>query len=438
MRMSTSSLRNALGRAWLLARTRVARDASSLLAGYATRVVLQAFGFVLIARALGAADLGAFAAVIALATLLSPFVELGAYSLAVRDITSGRSERAVIGTTLALTFVALPFALAVLHIVRMLAFPNIGSVTTVALGIGTFLGARLTSLFKGVSVARGEVAAAATIEAMTGVLYAAGAATIFASHGSLETWSFVYCGQSLAVGGGGLAILLRRFGRPNWTLGDVALRVREGIHFGIGTLAQNANTEFDKALLARLSTFESAGIYSASQRVVAVAIVPAMALFGAVYRRFFKSGPNALAESRGFARKLLPHAALYGVLASLSLLVAAPLTTRLFGGEFGGTVSAVRWLAPLVTIQVLSYPFLDALTGSGLQSVRTIAQVGAVSLGVILNLALDESFGWRGAAIASLVSQFALLVFCAVGSPVVATLLERRRRGIGHREAPTS
>jgi O-antigen/teichoic acid export membrane protein len=413
----------ALGR---LVREGVARDTSFLFVGFSGRVLAQALGFVLLARALGPADLGRFSATLAVTVLLTPFVELGAYNLAVRDITAGIEERRVLGSTLALTALALPPALAVLLVLSRVLLPAIAWPAVVAIGVGNLVGARLTSLFRGVFVGRGEVWGAGAIEAAAGLLYLAGALVVSATAGTFHTWAWIYCAQSVGVGLAGLLVLVGRFGWPRWTVGAVRARLGEGIHFGIGSVAQNANAELDKALLARLSSLESAGVYAASTRALAVAITPAMAFFGAVYRRFFRAGAEGLPASRRLAFEVAPAALGYGLLAAAGIAIAAPLLARFFGKGFSDAASTLRWIAPLVAIEVLTYPFLDALTGAGLQPIRTLAQVGALGLGVVMNLLLDARFGWRGAATASLVSQGALLAFAVFAAPAAARVAGRR------------
>src|SRR5947209_6974279 len=52
-----------------------------MMAGYAVRLGCQTIVFIWVARLLGPGAFGAFAASMALANLLTPFVDLGAYSL---------------------------------------------------------------------------------------------------------------------------------------------------------------------------------------------------------------------------------------------------------------------------------------------------------------------------------------------------------------------
>jgi O-antigen/teichoic acid export membrane protein len=405
---------------WRMARTQVAREASWLLAGHALRVVAQSLGFVLVARALGPSELGSFSAVVGITTLLSPFVHLGAYSLAIRDVVDGVPERQVTGNYLALTTFTLPLALLALLALGRVALPAAPWSAVLGVGLGNLLGVRLTSVFRGVHVARSEVWAAGVLEASSGLAYVLGALVLSRRAGTFVTWAWIYCAQNLAVGVAGVGVLAWRFGRPSSTMGDIRRRLTDGLHFGIGNLAENANAELDKAVLLRLASAGDAGIFAASSRAVAVAMVPVSAFFGAIYRRFFHSGQGGLSASRALALRVAPAALLYGLFAWACIGLGAPWVAALFGRGFADSASVLRWLAPLVLLQTLTYPFLDALTGARMQPVRAVAQIGALAVGLALNLALDARMGWKGAAIASLASQGALLAFASLGAPRLA------------------
>jgi O-antigen/teichoic acid export membrane protein len=405
-----------------LVRSGLARDTSWLLAGQVSRVLAQSLGFVLIARTLGPSDLGTFAAIVGVSTLLSPFVNLGAYSLAIRDVVDGVTERHVTGNYLALTSLTLPVAMVALLLLAELLVPAAPWLTVAGVGLGTLLGGRLTSLFRGIHVARGEVWAAGMIEAALGAAYVAGAAVLAWMGGTFELWAWIYCAHALGVGALGIAALVARFGRPEWTFENVRRRLSDGMHFGIGNLAENANAELDKAVLLRLASAEDAGLYAASHRVVAVALVPSMALFGAMYRRYFKAGQSGLADSRAVAWRLVPAIVAYGLFAWAAIAIGAPVAAMLFGAEFGETTSVVRWLAPMVLLYTMTIPFLDALTGARLQPLRAYGLVAALGVGLLLNVLLDGRLGWKGAAIATLASQAFLLFFALVSAPRLARL----------------
>src|ERR1035441_1202794 len=67
-----------------------ARDTGHLTAGQGLRLLIQAIYFVLIARILGPSNYGAFAAIVALAGVLSPFSGLGTSNLFIKNVRSGK------------------------------------------------------------------------------------------------------------------------------------------------------------------------------------------------------------------------------------------------------------------------------------------------------------------------------------------------------------
>src|SRR5580700_1395377 len=80
-----------------LDRTLAEKSSSSLaqntlwaLAGYGTRLLIQAAYFIVIARSLGPGQYGGFVAATALANLISPFVGLGGGNLLIKNVARNR------------------------------------------------------------------------------------------------------------------------------------------------------------------------------------------------------------------------------------------------------------------------------------------------------------------------------------------------------------
>src|SRR5579863_9057796 len=73
-----------------LKRSSIAKDTGHLTIGQGLRLVLQATYFVAIARILGPTSYGAFASIIALTGIFTPFAGWGANSLFVKNVRSGK------------------------------------------------------------------------------------------------------------------------------------------------------------------------------------------------------------------------------------------------------------------------------------------------------------------------------------------------------------
>jgi O-antigen/teichoic acid export membrane protein len=95
----------------------------------------------------------------------------------------------------------------------------------------------------------------------------------------------------------------------------------------------------------------------------------------------------------------------YGVLAAATLYLVAPALPVILGDEYRQAVAAVRWLAILPLLKALHYFGADALTGAGYQGVRTMLLVGIAVVNILLNAWLIPLYSWRGAAVATIVSD---------------------------------
>lgn len=220
---------------------------------------------------------------------------------------------------------------------------------------------------------------------------------------------WLYLLQSVLIGAAALSWTIMSYGRPSVGRVDLRERFQEGLHFAVGTSAQNAYTDVDKIMLPRLAGLEAVGIYTGAFRFVVVAFLPLNAFLGALYPRFFEAGQYGYSAARQVAWRALPITAAYGLLACTGLWLAAPLLPRLLGPGFGESVQALRALSVLLLVQSLYFPFADALTGSGLQRVRTAGQVGSLICNIGLNLVLIPRLGWLGAVYSSITTQVMLL-----------------------------
>jgi O-antigen/teichoic acid export membrane protein len=185
--------------------------------------------------------------------------------------------------------------------------------------------------------------------------------------------------------------------------------------------------DLDKTMLARLSTLQATGAYTAAYRVVDMALTPLRAVLAAAYPRFFAAGAEGLEGSLVLVRKLAPATVGYCALAGLALLAGADLVPLLLGSSYDGAVGALRGLAALPLLKVAHYLAADALTGAGRQGVRSTWQLAVALANVVLNLVLIPAHGLAGAVVASLVCDGALAV-ALWGVVAVGVRRARRRR----------
>jgi O-antigen/teichoic acid export membrane protein len=174
------------------------------------------------------------------------------------------------------------------------------------------------------------------------------------------------------------------------------------VFFSIAGSAATVYNDIDKIMLSRLADLTATGVYAAAYRVIDVSMTPVRSLAAAAYPQFFRKGVDGLAATWRYARSLIAKAALYGALASAGIWLCAPVLPLILGPRYGEVVSAVRWLALIPLLRCLHSFMADALSGAGLQRVRTGIQVVIALVNIGLNLVILPRYSWRGAAWTSL------------------------------------
>jgi O-antigen/teichoic acid export membrane protein len=406
----------------------LAKGTAWMTASQAGRLLLQGATFVLVARALGARGFGAFAAALALVSVLSPFAALGSGNLLVMhlarrpDSFAGRWGAALMTVPIA----GVPLTLLALGGGKLLLPVPLALVLAIAVAELVF--ARLAELASQAFQGLERMPATALLATLPAVLRlgAALAFTLLMASRSPLVWSASYLVASAAAAVLCLAVVTSLLGRPRHERGFVAEYLRRGSWFALAQSSANVYTDIDKTMLARLGSLQAAGFYAVAYRVTAMAFAPVAGLLAATYARFFKRGEQGIRGSRELAVELLPAAAAYGLAAGAALYAVAPLLPHALGSDFANATGSLRWLAPLPLIQALYYLGGDALTGAGYQRSRTALQVGAAGLNAGLCLWLIPAYSWRGAAWATLVSLglLAAAMWAAVG--VISTRGEVR------------
>jgi O-antigen/teichoic acid export membrane protein len=410
------------------------RNTLWMAGGFGVRALFQFLYFVLLARALGPTEYGAFVGVLALVIFLSPFASWGSGNLLIKHVArdpSRFSERW--GAALATTLLSGGLLVLLAVLITGLVF---GWETALRLALpialGEMLGTRLSDVasqaFQAVQRMQGTTAiwAGMALARLVGVL------VLMALPGKASAflWAWVYAVSG--VGFGLLSVLWvnAALGRPRLSLRPMRGEWREGFYFAVSLSSQGAYNDMDKALLLRMVSDTVAGIYGAAYRLIDAAFIPVRALLYASYPRFFQEGGKGLASASLFARRLLLPALIMASGTTLALVALGPWLPRLLGKGFRASFEVLVWLLPVHFFRVLHYFPADALTGSGYQSLRTSVQLGVAGLNLLLNLWLIPLWGWKGAAVASWVSDGLLAVVLWGCVLVLSTKSQMPKKGV--------
>jgi O-antigen/teichoic acid export membrane protein len=401
----------------------LARNSVWMFMGYGVRIVVQAGYFILIARALGPREYGAFVGATALIAIVGPFAGIGAGNLLVKNVSRDKSLFSVYwGNALFVLFlsglVLLGFIVLVAHWILPPAIPLL---LIILICLSDLIGARITDIAAQAFQAMEQLGYTANFSLLPYLLRLISAGVVFAvwHHASAMTWGWFYLGSTVVSCAIALGVTNWKLGVPKLCLSRIPPELKEGFYFGAGLSAQTIYNDIDKTMLASLSTLDATGIYAAAYRVIDVAFTPVKSVLYAAYSNFFRSGQHGIAASYSYAKRLMPRMIGYSLLACAGLFLFAPLFPLVIGKEFARTVEALRWLAVLPILKSIHYFFADALSGAGYQGVRAGAQVFVALTNVGLNFWLIPAYSWRGAAWSSIACDGLLAVSLYVALRVV-------------------
>jgi O-antigen/teichoic acid export membrane protein len=386
-----------------------------MLLGYAGRLVFQTASFILLARLLGLENFGAFTAALAVVVLFAPLVELGGYPLVVKQVAQdATATHRYLGNALSILLFTTPIALIILTGLQYFLLPKISLVTLLLVAVSDFVGERTRMVVCAAFIAHQQHYKNAWLEVTAGALRLCLVGLLWLWGASLEHWALLYFLGGLTIGLIAYFWGVKSFGKFSSNLKEAFSNIPEGFFFSVGLAAQSAYADMDKAMLARLSTLEATGIYGVAYRLINLAYLPLNAFLSSVYPRLVKTGQDSFREAFVLSKRMFPVTALYGFFASLGLFVLAPLLPYVFGNEYIETVNALRWLAFVPFIQALYWIFADALTATGHQRLRSYAQLTTLALNILLNLFLIPTYSWKGAAIATFLSELTMLGIIAL------------------------
>ena len=389
--------------------TVLAKDTLWIAFGQVLRVGMQAAYFVLIARALGTRDFGAYVGVLAVVAVAAPFASLGSGSLLIKHVArTPHTFPQHWGKALATTLLTGTILLGIVTIVARVWLPaSISLRLVLAVGAADLLFVRLVDISAQAYQAYQRLPRTALLQLLLSPLRLVAAITLVTvtSTPTAVEWGMLYLVSALVGAGVALALVKRELGGPEFHVRQLGSELREGAFFSVSHSAQTSISDIDKAMLARLATLEATGVYAAAYRLVDVAFLPIGSLLVATYARFFQHGVQGVRATARYARRLLGLGACYGLLAGAALYLLAPTLPAILGDEYRGAITTVRWLAVLPLLKTIYYLGADALTGAGYQGARTMVQVSVAAVNVLLNVWLIPLYSWRGAAVATVLSE---------------------------------
>ena len=402
-----------------------------MMGGQFFAMVFQAVYFVLIGRALGSAEYGAFVGVASFLSALSQFSTVGMDLILIRDVSRDRSrfasawglslEIAVLGFVV-IGAIALLGGRFFLHGEAYWLIPGIA--------VSDCLFAKIALLSSKAFQSVGKFSFSAKVMATTNFTRALTAGCFYLyvlrihRSGTAQMWTNIYWISSLIAAIIGVWLVTWGIGMPRWKRIDLGILL-EGLSFSVSSSSISIYNDIDKTMLVSLGQYQAAGIYSAAYRIIDVASTPIYSIYAAAFPSFFREGAKSIRSALSLAIRLSRKTVAYSVLADIAMAVGASLLPSILGPSFAASASALRWLCLLPLIRCFHYAAGTTITGSVSQWYRTVQQISVALLNCVLNWLLIPRFSWQGAAAASLLSDG---ILAAMNWIVMIWLMRRQER----------
>ncbi len=380
-------------------------------------VLAAVFSVLLLIPRLGDVGYGAYAAIFALVGPITSFAHTGV-SLTVLEHTVGNRERgsdvmrSCLGFSMLLSTIAAPLVVIVTSIIN----PKLGVWPAVLIVFSELV---LQALwFTVVSSVQGAHGFRSGIGLrIFAIVVRLLALTVVVLIDQVTLLNVAVANVVASVVSTGVTVVLARRVGLGWALPGRMQRAhaKSSFTYGFGLSASTAQNDGDKVALNAYNHYADGGVYAAAYRVVSFWMVPLSALVNSTHYAVLRSvggRDDQLHRALRFAKV----AAIFAVPMTALLLVAAPYAPRFLGNgdEFEGATTMIRLLAPLILFRGLGTFALNGLLGLGRTKLRAGVLLTSAVVSIILYITLIPAHSWRGAVVATLISDALLFVLCWV------------------------
>lgn len=398
-----------------------------------TTLASTLLAFTLLGRSLGATGYGGYAALYAiigpLVTLSASGVTLSLLQHVVRDreplpetARSCLSLSIVLGTLLTVVGGAVAFWIV----------DTLSAVAIVSILVIEFVSTPLVNVAASTVQAGTSFTGAAQIRiALVGgrivilvALFVADSLTVASLGVTQLAWSAVLSVFALRAVG-------RRYGFRFWPGAVKGRHLKSNVIYSAAISADSVANQGDQVVLAANRMVTDTGLYAAAFRIINLGLVPVGSLTNVSHKRFLENDEDLPGEHLHLAIRYSKVSGLYGIAFGVAAALAAPLFPLLMGDTFEGSVTMIRWLAPVVFLRAIGIFSLNGLMGLGRAGLRTVLITVNAAIGVALYVILIPRYGWEGAAIGTLLCETQQVVMTWV-----ALVICQRRfdRGLDRRD----
>ena len=415
----------------------IAKNTSVLLVTQVVSYLLAFFYMMYTARYLGAAGFGILSFALAFTGIFSIFADLGLSTLTAREVARDKSLTSKYLVNVSLMRIILStitFGLIALTI-NLMGYPEETIKVVYLLGLYVIFTA-FTQMFYSVFQAYERMEYQGIGQMLNAALILGG--VIFAmKHGfSVIGLASLFLISSVIVSGYSFTVVKLKFYNPasvsatkitgfDWSFWKPT--IKEALPFGLSVVFSTVFIWIDSVMLSVMKGDAVVGWYNASYRIVLVSLFIPIAFNAAIFpilSRFYISSRESL---KLIYEKYFKYMIILGVPIGVgTTLLAGRFILLIFGMEYANSILPLQILIWYPVLVFATSPFCRLFESLNRQMVITrITGICAV-INVLLNLILIPSYSLIGASIATVFTEFVLLVLCYIMTMKIGYSLPRK------------
>ncbi|MFH0815121.1 MAG: flippase [Candidatus Falkowbacteria bacterium] len=394
---------------------RITRNTTYLTCAYIGQKILALFYFIVIARIIGASDLGKYAFAMAFASLFGVFADLGLSQTLIREMAKNKERSqsyfsAVFSSKLFLSLIT--YAILVVT-VNLLGYSETVRTMVYLSGIVMVLDSFILS-FWGVFRSQQNL----KYEAINIVIYQVivlliGFCVLWLKLGLVylivpfifaSLWSAFF--SAILVGKKvGLKLI------PKLERAVIKSLMRVSIAFALIGIFSRVYTYLDSILLSYLAGDAALGYYSAAYKLPAALVFIPSALAAAIFPAFSESFAIAKERLKRIFDESMSVLAILAVPIGIGIAgISGEIIFKFYGAEYLPGVEALKILGIAMIFVFLNYPIGALLNACDRQKLNVSLYGATMCVNAALNFLLIPKFSYVGAAIAFLISHGLLFV----------------------------
>lgn len=186
------------------------------------------------------------------------------------------------------------------------------------------------------------------------------------------------------------------------------LLTKQALSIGLIFLIAILYNNIDITMLGILRNDFETGLYSAAHQVIVFAILPSFILQGAFFPQF--ANRETFVERNIIISKYAKMLAFFGFLISGLLFVLSDDAKLFFGNKYIGTELVLKLLSFTILIQFIISIYFSPLIAWKQERKVIVANISGLVINLILNLILIPIINIYGAAIATILCEFTVLL----------------------------